>query len=449
MLYNQKINIQTINKIIILTTFIISFFNSLGLTLFMIFLMLFGILKDENAIKSICLITLRGILNPGIAVPTSQVELIKWAVLFICAAKLWKSYFNILNREELNKILFPITLYLLYSSISSFIFSTLPIVALMKIISYGFIFMGMLVGIYTTIIDYDWIRYIYKQLLFIVLISIPLIPTSIGYLLNGRGFQGATNQPNMFGIILVLFIAINIVMLQTKKHKRNIRGHLLNVVSLALIWLTQSRTSFISASILLFIYLLLSNINLLKKGLLVIIISIIFISILFFASDLLYEIQEFLLKGADSLLYSRAGQVNSLLASFESNPLFGTGFAVPVLSQRLYIISTEFVVEPGNLILSVLAYGGIFGLILFFFYIINIILSNKRNFKNLIYLPLSAILISMGEMVFFSSNSIGPWLYLFIAIYAFENNNKLNVPIASMEGNTNENNSHSIMRTGN
>ncbi|MFV8291145.1 O-antigen ligase family protein [Aerococcus viridans] len=338
-------------------------------------------------------------MNPGLAISISQFELLKWLLLFACAGRLIIDYFKIHDKSKVNKIIFPVVLYLVYSALSSFIFSNLPIVALMKILSYGFIFIGMLIGIYNPINYFDWIDWIYKQLLLIVIFSIPLIPFEVGYLISRISFQGITNQPNMFGIILVLFIAVNIVMLQLNKHKMAIIGHLLNILSFFLIWQSNSRTSLISALVLIFAFLILSNLDFLKKGLGLIAISLFSLFILI-NTNIFSEFQRFLFKGADDLLYSRAGQVSTLMESIEANPLFGTGFAVPVLPYRSYAISTEFIVEPGNLILSVLAYGGIIGFIIFNLYMLNIILSNARNFRYLIFLPLATVMISMGEMVF-------------------------------------------------
>lgn len=412
------INKKKIVYLPVLLLFVVSLFNNIGLLLFMLLLFYYGLKSSLNAIKVLNIITLRSVLNPGLAISISQFELLKWLLLFVCAGRLIIDYFKIEEKDKLNKILFPVVLYLIYSALSSFIFSNLPIVALMKIVSYGFIFIGVLIGIYNTINYFDWIDWIYKQLLLIVIFSIPLIPFEVGYLVNEISFQGITNQPNMFGIILVLFIAVNIVMLQLHKHKSAIIGHLLNILSFFLIWLTNSRTSLISALVLIIVFLFLSNLDLLKKGLGLIAISFFSLFILI-NTNIFSEFQRFLFKGADDLLYSRAGQVSTLTGSIEANPLFGTGFAVPVLPYRSYAISTKFIVEPGNLILSVLAYGGLIGFVLFSIYMLNIILSNKKNFRSLIYLPLSSIMISMGEMVFFSSNNIGPWLYMFIGIYAF------------------------------
>lgn len=211
------------------------------------------------------------------------------------------------------------------------------------------------------------------------------------------------------------------MMLQLNRHKLAFIGHLLNILSFFLIWQSNSRTSLISALVLIFAFLILSNLDFLKKGLGLIAISLFSLFILI-NTNIFSEFQRFLFKGADDLLYSRAGQVSTLTESIEANPLFGTGFAVPVLPFRSYTISMAFIVEPGNLILSVLAYGGIIGFVLFSIYMLNIILSNMKNFKSLIYLPLASLMISMGEMIFFSSNNIGIWLYMFIGIYAFYKN---------------------------
>ena len=44
----------------------------------------------------------------------------------------------------------------------------------------------------------------------------------------------------------------------------------------------------------------------------------------------------------------------------------------------------------------------------------------KGNFEN-IYLLIAALMINMGEMVFFSSNNYAILLYFLIALYLFDN----------------------------
>lgn len=157
-------------------------------------------------------------------------------------------------------------LYLIYSSISSFISSTLPIVALMKFFSYGFVFIGILIGMYNTINEFDWIGWLHKLLLSIIILSLILYGLGIDFHpTNLRLFRGAINHPNILGITVVFFMALNITILQLEKNGNNLMYHALNITSLIIIWWSKSRTSFVAALIILVIYLLLLNKHLIKK----------------------------------------------------------------------------------------------------------------------------------------------------------------------------------------
>jgi len=426
MTYNLKININTLNNSVMLLFILLSFFNDMGLLLFLIFTLIYGLQKSIQAIKSICIVTIRSALNPELAPSMASFEYLKWIVLFSCAAILIKKYLNIRVRKNINKILFPVILYLIYSSVSSFISSSLPLVSLMKIFSYGFVFIGVLIGVYITFHEYDWIAWLHKLLLSIIILSLILYGLGLGFHpTNLSLFRGAVNHPNILGTTVVLFIALNIAILQLGNHKNHFIYHLLIIISLIIIWWSRARTSLIAAVFLLITYILLLNKDLLKKAALIDIFLIISICILFFTPDLLNILSNFLAKGnediVESVIASRGAQIEGLINNFYKSPIIGTGFAVPVLPYRSYIISTQFVVEPGNLFFAVLSYGGIIGLLLFIYYMVSILLSNRQYFKELIYLPLATILVSMGEMVFFSTNNMGPILYMFLAIYAFYN----------------------------
>ena len=137
---------------------------------------------------------------------------------------------------------------------------------------------------------------------------------------------------------------------------------------------------------------------------------------LFLDKQILQDIKLFFYKDQDNILSSRINQIDGLVSNFMRNPWFGSGFAVPVTPFRTFAFNSKYVVEPGNLILSVLSYGGIMGLIFFLIYMFSIFREILKNFSQTVFLFLSPILVSMGEMVFFSSNNIGIWCYTFIAI---------------------------------
>lgn len=87
-----------------------------------------------------------------------------------------------------------------------------------------------------------------------------------------------------------------------------------------------------------------------------------------------------------NILFSREKQIENVVNNFQQNPLFGNGFGVPVLPFRSFSFSMEYTVEPGNLILAVLAYSGIIGLFVFCIYILQLFTSNRNNMtKNHFY----------------------------------------------------------------
>lgn len=84
----------------VLLLFVVSLFNSIGLLLFMLLLFYYGLKSSLNAIKVLNIITLRSVLNPGLAISISQFELLKWLLLFVCAGRLIIDYFKIEEKDK-------------------------------------------------------------------------------------------------------------------------------------------------------------------------------------------------------------------------------------------------------------------------------------------------------------------------------------------------------------
>ncbi|MFE8701749.1 O-antigen ligase family protein [Cytobacillus sp. FJAT-54145] len=403
---------------------IFSFLNSITLLISLILLLTLLKQRQVGAIKIINLITFRTIINPGIAVGIENWQNLKWIILFGCSFYLLCSYFKLGKNElkRVNSIILLVILFTIYNIIVAFVFSSLPIVAIFKLLSYVVIFIGTLIGVGYTYKKVNWLNWMLKLLSLVFLPSIIFIILPVGYLRNGVSFQGIVNQPNMFGILAVLFIALVLSNAQMNKNINKLYLIVVPTLTVIMVILSKSRTALISCLILFLLYILLLNIKNISK-----IIVISFLSIGAFILVLGSNINEFfityLYKGQEQggILNSRVGQIESLTSNLLNNPWFGNGFAVPVLPYKSYGFSFEYIVEPGNLILSVLSYSGIFGFFIFLAYIIKIFWVNKREFKNIAFLPIAPILISMGEMVFFSSNNIGIWCYMFLAIYIFDN----------------------------
>ncbi|MGH1809255.1 O-antigen ligase family protein [Enterococcus entomosocium] len=419
-----------LKDVLTLSIFFFSFFNSVSLFISLILLFSLFFDKEIGAIKILNLITFRTVINPGLAVDLSNFEIIKWIAILSASCYLVFSFFKLdnLQRRELTPVLIFIFLFYFYTIISSFIFSSLPTVALFKISSYIIPFFAIIVGIYLTREKIDWMQWLFKVFFLVGFLSVFLIPLPIGYLRNSVGFQGILNHPNLFGIVMVLFFSLTITKYTNKRFQKKIYFYLLEFSIIILIFLSKSRTSFLSVIIILILFFILdSKKNMLYKYLIFLLLLLIFLTYIIMDPTPLESLQSFLYKGQENgnIFFSREQQAAGIIGNFMKNPFFGTGFGVPVTNFRSFAFSFDAVVEPGNLIFAVLSYGGIFGLIFFFMYMLKIIHFNLKNLRKQIYLPLAAILISMGEMVFFSTNNIGVWLYMLIAIYMFypiENN---------------------------
>lgn len=415
----DKVSKNTIEWIGILILLIFSFINVATLFISLVILIFFLNQREIGAIKILNVITLRTIINTGLAVDIESVQSFKWSIIFLCSFYLIFSYRKIDKnlKMKMNCILYPILSFGIYSVIASIFTSTLPVIAVFKLISYIIVFVGILIGVYVTNEEISWLNWINKMFMLIFIFSLPLIQNSTGYLRNGHSFQGITNQPNMLGIILALFFSIILTRLQLNEIKNKLFTYIILGGVLYLGVLTKSRTSLITMIILMIVYLFFLQVSLIKRILVFNFIGMFTIVYMVFNNQILSEIQVFLYKGQENILNSRYSQIDGLLSNFRRNPLFGSGFAVPVTPFTSYAFNSEYVVEPGNLILSVLSYGGILGLVLFIVYLFRIGSSPGINYRQSIFLFLSPILISMGEMVFFSSNNIGIWCYMFIAIY--------------------------------
>lgn len=421
-----KIKKTSFEWIVLIFLMVCSFLNTITLLVFFLILLALLRQKEIGAIKIINIITLRTIINQGIAIDIGSLQNLKWIFLFGCSIYLILSYFKLEKSEakKVNAIIILVTLYAIYNIIVAFVFSSLPTVAVFKLFSYVVIFIGTLIGVVYTYKKINWLNWMLKLLSLVILASLLFILMPIGYFINGISFQGITNQPNMFGISSVLFLGIVFSNSQMNNNFNKFYLVVIPTLSIMMVILSKSRTALISCLILVFLFILLKNSKTISK-----LITISFTSIGIIILVLGTSINDFfityLFKGQEQgeLLNSRIDQIESLTSNFLNNPWFGNGFMVPVLTFRSFEFSSAYIVEPGNLILSVLAHSGIIGFIIFLIYLIKIYWNNKKNFKNIGFLLIATLLINMGEMVFFSSNNIGIWCYMFLAMYIAEGKN--------------------------
>ena len=252
----------------------------------------------RGALRALIQIQVRSILSYAVGVSISQASTVKWICLFFlsfyiifkCSSKLDK---------KVSQLIILLIILLAYIIITALFVSSFPIVAIAKGISFIIPFVAILMGVSTTS-DFDCLDYITKILGFTLLSGIVFVFSGSGYLRNAHAFQGFINHPNMFGIMLAVFLA---GYLYKKEEKTKPFDVFIIAFVFILIYLSESRTALFSAAFVVATHFMFSNVKLVYK------VVAVFFALVFLLAALELPIFSFLTgfiyKGRDNLLYSR------------------------------------------------------------------------------------------------------------------------------------------------
>ena len=393
--------------------FVISFYNVYLLIsmLLLVCIVLSYKYGSIGCIYSLLFIQLRSVLNPAIAINMGQASIIKWIAIFYLSLYILFFCKNNIYFSRVCKVFIPFSIYLF---IAQFFVSGYPIVSVFKIVSWVIPFLAVLKGVLSNKM-HNLINNAIIALGILVFGSYLTIPFPAGYVVNGHALQGLFNHPNLFGIMVTLFLA-GCLYIWNKKF--SISTITIVIGSMALVLLSESRTSLISCGCLVVCYIFFSELNKKVKYGLIFIIFIAICVLLFTENSIREAVLNFIYKGGDGfsdIFNSRKVQIENSLKRFMINPLFGNGFNVPYnpIGQS-FIFSFSLITENGNLFLALLGDVGLVGLMYFIYAYFKLF---KFGNKKAIILFVAPFLVSMGEMSFFSTNNFAILLYMFFAVY--------------------------------
>ena len=407
----------TRNDILMFCAFFASFLHSvLGLA-FLAILFLSCFKGKTQCIKVLLLLTARGIMSSAVAAAFGN-SILRLAVIFTASLLVFCHTKRAApGNRKVSSVLICAFLFAFFALLSSLLNSSYPVVAVLKIFSFVVPFVAVLCGV-TATREYRWKEYFVVLFGMLFAVSFVLIPFDRFRIVNAD-FQGVFNHVNCCGIVGALYIAV-LLHLDTFKKYTKIRAIIL-ILTLIMIYLSASRTGLFSALLTIAFYYAFSKESKAAKVLLTLGISVL---LLFFVlasrssllSDILETANEFIYKSnAESIWSSRSKAIAVAKEKFANSNLFGSGFMVPWMQGfTSYELSFDLVVEPGNIVWSILGDTGIVGAVLFVLLIINIFShGEKRN----LFLLIAALSINMGEMVFFSSNNMAILVWFVIALY--------------------------------
>ncbi len=403
-------NEKFFRQVIMILFFIISFVSVFTLVPWLLMLTIILTWTDgvRGALRALIQIQVRSLIGVVLAVDISAASTVKWICLFFL------SFYIIIKSsahidKKTHQLILLLLLLLIYIIFTAIFVSSYPIVSIAKAISFTVPFSAILMGVSTTK-DFDCIDYITKILGFTLLSGSVLIFSGLGYLRNGHAFQGFINHPNMYGIMLAVFLA---GYLYKKKNNTKIVDVIVIIFIFVLIFLSESRTSLFSAAIVVATHFMFSQTKLVYK-VVAILFSLLFLLIAL-ELPMLSFVTDFIYKGNENIFYSRKDLINENINRFIEHPFVGTGFNVPYIQGvKNFTFSFDLFVENGNFATAILGDLGIIGTLIFLLCYYYIFASgNKRNAA----LFIAPFMISMGEMVFFSSNNCALVLYFYFGAY--------------------------------
>jgi len=393
-----------------------------------------ALISPLRALQALSLLTVVRILNPAIVNSDITVAVISWLGFLCIALRYGIGFFRYRPPTAWPLILFAI----LVLCVSPFV-SPEPTISSLKVASFTVVAVSLLI-ICNRLTDKEralFLTWLYMLTIAVILLSAPLLfAPQIGYLINGRGFQGILNHPQTFG---VFFAPVCACLIMKALFTRDLSWFAIAALFLCLtaIALSQTRTSafaVINAVTAITAYFLLrskpgtAQIRRLRAVTVVIAMAIAVSGSVLLVPEFGEAASKFVFKrGSDNLgeelVVSRGSGALYQFTHFQQSPLVGHGFGIPSSGRfasrpvEIYGIPISAPVEKGFLPTAVLEETGLLGGVIILIWIVQAFRCAARG-SSVVPPTLVAVgvFLNFGEMSFFSMNSMGLLFFLLIAI---------------------------------
>ena len=381
--------------------------------------------------------------NSGLAAAEPLLSLLKWALIFVCLVRIALS-----GRRHDGKRLAWLPSFGVFvgvTTILAVLVSYDRVLSGFKLISFAAGAVVALLGVASdTRPPRYWLNWFFTVHCVVVLLSIPLLFSPVGYKVNGRSFQGILDHPQAFGVYLAIWGSYLIAYLLTS---RRMNPFLMLVTGLTVYFIIASncRTAILAMAISAVVsgltaiffprlgrdYLSpltvtrLCAIGLLAIGLLA------YDSQRVFATTFNF-VNKGYKGGGDGLIAvlaanfqtSRGEIVRTLVDSIAEHPLAGVGFGLAPSSVVQVVerdptwgLPVSASTEQGFLPLSVLAQIGIIGSLVLGAFLFELAVPLVK-FAPIPVLAMfsTALFVNMGEMIFFAIGGLGLQMWLIFGL---------------------------------
>jgi hypothetical protein len=183
-----------------------------------IFIAMFATQGVGNALKALFICWLIGSLNTGLVSESALSGVGRYLVFFVVAFSVFIRAAYSSNASGRPDFLVPGTLLLIVFVIAhSLVFSAAVDVSILKAVVWGIVVLSCQIA-WSSLQQEQRLgvfNHIYWGVISIGIGSMPLIFSPLGYHINGIGFQGILNQPQMFGLTMALGLVLSFTRLLT------------------------------------------------------------------------------------------------------------------------------------------------------------------------------------------------------------------------------------------
>jgi hypothetical protein len=399
-------------------------------TLAYVALAIFALFGRSNAILALVLSWLFTLANPGIVgVGGGSAE--RYLVLLAAFVSVVIQSFRsrIIRIDGFVIVTCALVLFLIGHSV---LLSPMVEVSLLKAISWGIAMITSLLA-WLGLSDHDRAVIadrVFWVLAIVMLCSLPLLVTSVGFLRNGSGFQGVLNHPQAFGLAMGTFTAWSAARLLEARRPTWIQVGLTGI-GLAMVLMSGARTA--GLAIVLAVALAVTVKLLLKAGRVQdfapgfltprfwITAFIGFLAGVGAAGSLWQAIQQFLVKGTgrrgsilDLYDVARGALIDAMMANISNDPWRGIGFGIASIPSLMVVERDSFLglptgaaVEKGIAPLAVLEETGIVGFVFVLVWVAWLFVRGAKGGLASLTVLLMVLILNFGENTLFSPGGYG------------------------------------------
>ncbi|MBU6482748.1 MAG: O-antigen ligase family protein [Nitrospirae bacterium] len=406
----------------------------------MIVLCVWALRSAEHAIQALSLSVVIKFLNPALYPQLGTASLLGWGVLGLAGLRIGVAALQ--TKTPRNPVLLWVLIFSLVILAHSMIVSRDSMVSSFKILAFAFGATTVLLGFKVSAArDVNWIPWFTGLWTTILLLSLPTVfVASIGYQVNGKGFQGILSQPQTLGTLLApvaAWFAARLMFFPLRETHWVVVG--IALLSWIFLLLSGARTGLVAVLGGLVCVIVLSLLtrrewrsqvaSSLRRPIVLLAMFMFVSAMILFSSSIEEGAKQFLFKygkgqgtsSGEAITSSRGAGIDSEWKNFLASPWVGHGFGItPLVSPDSTRVLDPFFglplsapTEKGFLPTAILEETGILGTLCLILLLGSLIwqVSRKSDIATT-WIFFTSILVNVGEMVFFSFGGLGLYIWL-------------------------------------